>query len=146
MSKKPNDKLNLTYLDGLAVRYDTLRSEIKESTSEKDKLSGEMKEIVLKHGDLTDEKGSRMVDTDHYRVERTVRDKSSLNTEKAVELLRKKGLTKALVTTTVVTVDQAALEQLVLNEKISPEELKSITVPKEEYAVYVTPLKEVKHA
>ena len=133
---------NLDKLDGLAARYCQLRDEIKTETTEKDALSSEMKTIVEKDGQVCDEKGSRFLDTNNYRIARNIRvgfkpteDALSILKGISLEILRECAPRK---------VDVALVTNAFTEGRITEKQLRKILEKNPIPAVEVTPLAELK--
>lgn len=123
------------------VQLAGIKARVKELTARKDQLTTTVKDYIRKHGDA-DENGNLRFDVSDLRgvkhawVQR--RKTSTLNVERAEELLKKRKLWRSVTKVeTIVTIDEDKLAALVFADKLTKAEWKSLFDESETFALYV---------
>ena len=121
-------------IDALVTEYATLRAQDKTITARMKVLAEEIKGYAQIHGEK-DDKGSYYLDNGAFQFGSQAKKSVTLHTEKALELLKSKGLTDAIQTVEVV--DESAVERYLSEGTLTMEELESITTTKVSYSIDV---------
>lgn len=128
MNKEDYNKLAKEYLD--------ISAQIKELEEKKKELADKFKEQAEKAG-VKDDKGSYYLDVEGHILGKVAKKSVSLNQEAGIKLLKEKKLNKCIQKVVTEVIDEKALEQAVMNEEITKEELEGITNTKVSYSVSV---------
>ena len=120
----------------LATEYNDLSEQIK-ILEEKKKEIAEILKNQAKETGVKDDKGSFYIEIDDFIVGNVARKSYKLNQEKAVEILREKGLKDVIDVRTIVEVNENKLNKAVTSGKISLEEVSDFTDEKVVYSVLV---------
>lgn len=127
----------------MAQEYDEVSNQIKMLDKTKKSLSESIKKLAEKFFP-EDDKGSHIGDNGAYQCGKQAKHSISLNEGRAMEIIRKKHLTKQLVTQkTVDVIDEKALETCVATGKITQEEFDYMMDDVVSYAVVVKKLEEM---
>jgi len=136
IKKKESVDVSTGALRGMASTYLELNSEIKELTTKKAKINKELKEQCMKLG-TKDDKDSLLMELDGIIIKNEARISVRLNEDEAEALLKKKKLWKDCVKT-ITVIDEDKLSSLYTLNKLSDNEMKSITTKSTIYALKVT--------
>lgn len=123
----------------MAKEYDEISTQIKSLDKTKKTLSDSIKKLAEKFFQ-EDDKGSYIGDNGVYLCGKQAKHSITLNTDKALALLKKKNLESIIVRQIVETVDEKKLEQAVAVGDITQEEFESIMNDSVSYAVTVKKL------
>lgn len=139
MALKKKEKFpasNLAEANKMARDYDSYSVKIKELNSRKKELGDYLKSFAREEG-VQDDKGSYYYDLDQYVVGCVARTSTSLDHEKAVSLLKKKGLGNCVKKVISYELNEAEIEKAVNCGDLTLEELHSVSNVKTTYAVSV---------
>ena len=120
----------------MASKYNEISLQIKVLEEEKKALSDKIKEGAEKLG-VKDDCGSYYLDSDNYIMGKVASKSIKIDQTKAVEVLKKKGLSSCVDTITIETVNEEKLEQAVSKKEITLEEVEEFTDIKVSYKVSV---------
>lgn len=126
----------------MAQEYDAISLQIKALDSQKKSLADKIKELAQKFG-TKDDKGSHYCGNDEFMCGNVAKHSISLNTDRAVALLQKKGLNEYIEEKIVKVVDEKKLEKAIINGQITQEEFDSIMDDKVSYSVSVKKIEEM---
>ena len=126
----------------MAQEYDAISLQIKALDSQKKSLADKIKELAHKFG-TKDDKGSHYCGNDEFMCGNVAKHSISLNTDRAVALLQKKGLNEYIEEKIVKVVDEKKLEKAIINGQITQEEFDSIMDDKVSYSVSVKKIEEM---
>lgn len=126
----------------MAQEYDAISLQIKALDSQKKSLADKIKELAQKFG-TKDDKGSHYCGNDEFMCGNVAKHSISLNTDRAVALLQKKGLNEYIEEKIVKVVDEKKLEKAIINGQITQEEFDSIMDDKVSYSVSVKKMEEM---
>lgn len=122
--------------------YAELSKQIKVLTDKKNLLSAKIKEGAVKFGTL-DDKGSSYLEVDGYIAGNVSKVSMSLDQEKGVEYLEKKGLGDLIDVETVKTINEERLEKAVGDKRLTLKEVETFTSKKQTYQVSVKAVEEM---
>lgn len=120
----------------LAKEYNAISSQIKALDTQKKSLADKIKELAKKFG-TKDDKGSYFCGNEDFMCGNVAKHSVSLDMDKAVKLLQKKGLNDLIEEKIVQTVDEKKLEKAVMDGTITDEEFNSIMNDRVSYSVSV---------
>ena len=126
----------------MAQEYDAISLQIKALDSQKKSLADKIKELAQKFG-TKDDKGSHYCGNDEFMCGNVAKHSISLNTDRAVALLQKKGLNEYIEEKIVKVVDEKKLEKAIINGQITQKEFDSIMDDKVSYSVSVKKIEEM---
>ena len=126
----------------MAQEYNAISLQIKALDSQKKSLADKIKELAQKFG-TKDDKGSHYCGNDEFMCGNVAKHSISLNTDRAVALLQKKGLNEYIEEKIVKVVDEKKLEKAIINGQITQEEFDSIMDDKVSYSVSVKKMEEM---
>lgn len=126
----------------MAQEYNAISLQIKALDSQKKSLADKIKELAQKFG-TKDDKGSHYCGNDEFMCGNVAKHSISLNTDRAVALLQKKGLNEYIEEKIVKVVDEKKLEKAIINGQITQEEFDSIMDDKVSYSVSVKKIEEM---
>lgn len=126
----------------MAQEYDAISLQIKALDSQKKSLADKIKELAQKFG-TKDDKGSHYCGNDEFMCGNVAKHSISLNTDRAVALLQKKGLNEYIEEKIVKVVDEKKLEKAIINGQITQEEFDSIMDDKVSYSVSVKKIEDM---
>lgn len=122
-------------IENLVEEYDNLSSQMKLLDAKKKELSNEIKKIAQATG-TKDDKGSFYMENDNYVWGSIARKSISLNRTKAEDLFKSMGVWADVIVIKE-EIDEDKVETLVAEERLSFDELESITDVKVVYSVSV---------
>ena len=125
-----------------AKDYNDISLQMKSLDKQKKSLADKIKELAQKFG-TKDDKGSHYCGNDEFMCGNVAKHSVSLDTDKAIKLLQKKGLNDLIEEKIVKTVDEKKLEKAVMDGTITNEEFNSIMNDKVSYSVLVKKVEEM---
>ncbi len=126
----------------MAKEYSELSAKIKELDARKKVLSDKIKEGAEKFG-VKDDRGSFYLESDNFILGKVARKSFSIDQDKAVAVLRNKGLGDVVDVVTVETVNENRLDNAVKEGRISINEVEKFTNSSVNYSVSVTKKEEL---
>ena len=120
----------------MASEYDEVSAKIKELESRKKVLADKIKEGSEKYG-VKNDKGSYYLEDDNYIVGKVARKTFKIDQDKAISVLRNKGLGDIVDVVTVETVNEDKLNNAVQEGRISINEVEDFTNVSVSYSVSV---------
>ena len=120
----------------MASEYDEVSAKIKELESRKKVLADKIKEGSEKYG-VKNDKGSYYLEDDNYIVGKVARKTFKIDQDKAISVLRNKGLGDIVDVVTVETVNEDRLNSAVQEGRISINEVEDFTNVSVSYSVSV---------
>lgn len=121
----------------LAREYSELSANMKMLEETKKSLATKIKDLSVKLG-VVDNKGSHYCENDEFICGNVAKHKISLDNDKAVVLLQKKGLTGIIEEKIVKVIDEKKLEKAVAVGDVTQSEFESVMIDKVTYQVSVT--------
>jgi hypothetical protein len=132
----------LLEVDETATVYMNRKDSGKEMKVEEDEYKEKLRDQVVKIGNR-DSKGNQSVTTDNFVITNQKRVKKTLNEEKAIVLLKTKGILKTVMKTKTVTeFDEDEFLHLVETGHVSVKELDMVMDSKDSYALMCKETKE----
>lgn len=116
-------------------QYAALRQQAATIKTQMDKLATSIKEYASTNG-TKDDKGSFYSETDTYTFGKQAKKSVKFDPETAIKFFKDNKMTEAI--DTVEVVNEAAVEKLIGEGKLSFEDLESITTTTTSYAIVVT--------
>ena len=137
--KKLKDNIimfNQNDLPSMARQYADISKQISLLEKQKKKLSDKIKQETEKYG-VKDDKGSFYYESEDFITGKVAKKSYSINQEKAVEILKSRGLGDVVETVTYETVNEEKLEKAVSEGRISLNDCEEFTNEKVTYSVSV---------
>lgn len=134
--KKKSSLFDKEQFNALAQEYSEISAQIKLLDERKKKLSALLKSGAVENG-VRDDKGSSYLEVSDFIVGNVAKKSVKLNQDKAVALLKEKGLEDCIDVVTVETVNSDKLNSAVSTGKISLNEVESVTDISTSYSVSV---------
>lgn len=134
--KKKSASFDREQFNALAQEYSEISAQIKLLDERKKKLSALLKSGAVENG-VRDDKGSSYLEVSDFIVGNVAKKSVKLNQDKAVALLKEKGLEDCIDVVTVETVNSDKLNSAVSTGKISLNEVESVTDISTSYSVSV---------
>lgn len=138
VTKEPKLKVMFTErdLNAMASQYADVSAQIKELEETKKNLADKIKQGAEQLG-VKDDKGSFYLEGDNYIMGKVASKSMKIDQSKAVETLERKGLEDCVQTVVVKTVNEQKLEQAVMNNQITLDEVEEFTQINTTYKVSV---------
>lgn len=126
----------------MAKEYSEISKQIKVLEDRKKLLATQIKEGAVKYG-TPDDKGSSYLEVNGFIAGNVCKMSMSLDHDKGVEYLEKKGLGDIVDVMQVKTINEEKLEKAVGEKRLSLADVESFTNKKQSYQVSVKPIEEM---
>lgn len=121
-------------IESIVSEYDALRSKRGIIDKRMEELSALIKAYAAKNGAKSDS-GSMLCENEEFVFGSQMRKTIKLDETKAIPYLKKRGFKSAILTVEVV--DEEAVDRLIAQGKITPEQIEPLTTTKPQVSVYV---------